>query len=237
MTCEEFEELSGAYAIGALPPAEMADARAHLASCNKHADVRELQLVTAGLGAAAEMEPPPALKTRLMDATNADLRSRPPARTTGEGRTGIMSALSGLFRRPAFGYALSGALAVAVAGLLIWNISLQSDGGTSSGGDNRIVAQLTGAASGEITYLKDQQITVVTIDGLEPAPDGMSYQAWVIRDGQPTSLGIMRPDDTGEARALLTDREFRESDTIAITVEPAGGSQQPTSDPIISGTL
>jgi len=35
MTCEEFEELSGAYVLGAVTPAEREAARVHLAGCAK----------------------------------------------------------------------------------------------------------------------------------------------------------------------------------------------------------
>ena len=76
MTCEQFEEMAGAYAIGALPRDEMSAAAEHLAACEKHPEVRELQLVVARLGSAApDVEPPPALKARLMDVIR-DIRDR-----------------------------------------------------------------------------------------------------------------------------------------------------------------
>ncbi|HEX4206485.1 MAG TPA: zf-HC2 domain-containing protein [Ktedonobacteraceae bacterium] len=46
MDCQEFEELSGAYALGALTPEEQQRADEHLAQCARcHETYRELQAV------------------------------------------------------------------------------------------------------------------------------------------------------------------------------------------------
>jgi anti-sigma-K factor RskA len=233
MNCEQFEELAGAYALGALTPEETREAERHLAGCERHAEARELVAVAAGLAAAApEMEPPPALKARLMNDIHGGL---PPERSrdTASGR-GIVDMIRALLAGPRLGYALSGALAIVVAGLLAWNISLQSDG--DGGGAGQLVVDLSGAASGEMIYLEEQDIAFFDLEGLDPAPQGQTYQMWAISDGAPVSIGLLGVDETGRARAT-TSFDLEGVDTIAVTLEPEGGSPLPTSDPIITGDV
>ena len=51
MTCEEVDDLSGAYALGALPPQEVEAVEAHLATClrSDHAELHELSATAAML--------------------------------------------------------------------------------------------------------------------------------------------------------------------------------------------
>ena len=70
MTCKEFEELSGAYALEAVTPAEREAAQAHLSGC---ADCRhllqELRAVVNLLPySVQQVNPPKLLKDRLFKA-------------------------------------------------------------------------------------------------------------------------------------------------------------------------
>ncbi|WNB85655.1 anti-sigma factor [Cellulomonas sp. ATA003] len=69
-----------------------------------------------------------------------------------------------------------------------------------------------------------------TATGLTEPGTGTEYQLWVLRDGVALSQGVM-PDDAGRVRAVADD--YRTGDLLAVTVEPAEGSQQPTSDPVV----
>jgi anti-sigma-K factor RskA len=230
MACEEFEELAGAFALGALPEDEMRAAREHLASCDKpHSEVRELQAVAAGLAAAApEMDPPPALKSRLMDTIRAE---SPPAAAVERG-AGLLDRVRGWFRTGTAGYGLAGALAIVIAALVIWNVSLQGD---DDGGGGQFVVELSGAA-GRLTVLPEQNIAIMDVEALEPAPAGHVYQAWAVSGGAAASLGIVEVRDDGSVRQAMI---FDEAgvDQIAVTVEPAPGVEQPTTDPVISAEL
>ena len=53
------------------------------------------------------------------------------------------------------------------------------------------------------------------------------YQLWAIQDGSPVSVGVLDDPKSGAAMELPET-----GTTVAITVEPAGGSKQPTSEPI-----
>lgn len=70
MTCEEFEELSGAYARDAVTPAEHEAARAHMAGCAACTGrLQELRAVVDMLPyPARQVNPPASLKGRLFEA-------------------------------------------------------------------------------------------------------------------------------------------------------------------------
>ena len=70
MTCEEFEELSGAYALEAVTPAEREEAQAHLSGCATCTHLlQELHAVVNLLPySVQQVNPPKSLKDRLFKA-------------------------------------------------------------------------------------------------------------------------------------------------------------------------
>jgi Anti-sigma-K factor rskA len=226
MNCEEVEELAGVYAFGALPEARAAVA-AHLASCDRHPGMRELEALTASLALAAEeMEPPPALKSRLMEAIQADRRASEAA--TGipiSAQGSLFDTIRGWFASPRFGYGMSAALAVAVVGLFAWNISLQ--GGSS----DQVVVSLSGSASGRVIYLKDEKLAVMDVHGLPALPSDEVYEVWSMSSGRATRHGLLTTTSGGDAIASVP-LDISGVDLLAVTVEQAPGVDQPTSQPI-----
>lgn len=80
-----------------------------------------------------------------------------------------------------------------------------------------------------VAVLGDDQALFMA-SGLGDPGDGMEYQLWVVRDG------VALPDATMPERAghlsVMTE-DFAPGDALAVTVEPRGGSEQPTTDPIV----
>ncbi len=78
LTCEEVREFAGAFVLGALEPAEEAAVRAHLAGCDDpHAEIAELGGVLPVLAEGVPVvEPPAALRGRIMAAAAAELEER-----------------------------------------------------------------------------------------------------------------------------------------------------------------
>ena len=62
---------------------------------------------------------------------------------------------------------------------------------------------------------------------------GKTYQMWQISGQRPVSLGLIRPDGAGHSTAIVPYDPDRPS-TLAITIEPAGGSAEPTTAPILT---
>lgn len=232
MNCEEFEDLSGAYAIGALPDDEHARASAHLDTCEKHPQVRELMAVAGSLALAAPaVDPPPALKSRLMDAVRAEARPSVEAAREESRRGGLFDAIKGWFGNARLGYGLAAAMTVLVVGLLAWNVSLQDD----DGGASAVVVQMTGQVTGEVVYLPEKKIAVMDLHGLEELPSDKVYEVWALQDGQATPLGVIFPANGSVNASMQFDATGY--DTIAVTIEDAPGADQPTTDPITAGEL
>lgn len=84
-----------------------------------------------------------------------------------------------------------------------------------------------------ITYsVAEQLIHVVPHDVPAPDPD-QTMQMWLIDDEGPHSIGLMG----GETSELLAGVEFDEGVTFGVTVEPEGGSPEPSDEPIIVAQL
>lgn len=66
--------------------------------------------------------------------------------------------------------------------------------------------------------------------GLAEPGEGREYQLWLLRDGEALPADVM-PDDDGSVQALTAD--YRPGDGLAVTIEPASGSQVPTTDPVV----
>ncbi|WP_127476485.1 anti-sigma factor [Microbacterium sulfonylureivorans] len=76
---------------------------------------------------------------------------------------------------------------------------------------------------------------VLVSDGLPEIADDQSYELWFVRDGAAVSAGTFEPAGDDAVTALL-DGAMEPGDTIAVTVEPQGGSPtgEPSSEPIVT---
>jgi len=223
MNCEEIEELIGAYALGALPVETLAAVGEHLDSCVNHAEAADFRTVASTLVfAAPEIAPPAALKTRLMAAVR-DEASQP---TKGPQPGGLFGWLKRVTPQRAVPYALAGALAVAIAALILTNT-----GGSDS--PDRAVITLAGAGDASVVLHElEDGVVVMEAAGLQPLADDQTYQVWAIRSGQPESLGLLGTAPEGDALGAMR-ADLSGIDAVAVTVEPADGSSAPTTEPIL----
>ena len=227
MNCDEIEELAGAYALGALPEADRAVVFAHLESCDKHPEIRELQAAAASLALASpELDPPPALKLRLMDAIRAEsVPQRAP--TSPASRRGIAETIRGWFATPKLGYGLASALTLLVVGLVAWNVGL------SGGESERRVLTVTGSATGRVIYLPDDKLAVMDVGGLDLLPPGKVYEVWAMTGTSATKVGFLDVTSTGSSTTSIPfDADGIEQ--IGVTLEDAPGVEQPTSAPVFT---
>lgn len=238
MNCAEAEELVGAYALDALPEAEAARMREHLASCAEHAaKVAALRAVASYLPAAEEVAPPPAgLRRRVVDAVAAEaskagdtpVRLRP-ARRWQPAASPVRAWMG-----------VAAVLVAAVGGLLAWNIVLLNRDGA---GLQQLAARATAARPliagdqsgpvGTVLYFADERRAVVVADGLGELDASQSYQLWAIADGAPQSLGLMRAG----ARSIVVPFDASRQQQLAVTIEAAGGSDTPHGPPVASAAF
>ncbi|MEX2245706.1 MAG: anti-sigma factor [Dehalococcoidia bacterium] len=246
MRCEDAAELLGAYALDALPPDEMAAVREHLAGCAKHqVQAAELRAVAARLPALTDpREAPGGLRARVL---NAVAREPQQAAARREAPRRVETARSRLSWWPSRGYAWGAMAAVvfgAIAGLLAWNIILQTgDGGSDA---QRLASLATSVSaieasgapgSGAVIYVASEHKAIVVASGLERLDATQrTYQVWAVSDAGAESLGLMQPEADGHV-SMVVPFDAERAGVLAITVEPAGGSPQPTSDPIYSAEI
>lgn len=227
--CEEVDELLAAYALDALAAEELSDVTDHLASCDKHPELAELQGVAAALAHIPDQrEPPPALKSRIM----AEVRREAPL-PAADTPPSFLDWLSGILHAPWIPYAMSGAAIAAVAVFALYFGVIQEDEGTP----NTFALTSDSGASGELVLDEDRSGGVVTAIGLAPISAGETYQVWaLIPNSRPVPAGFLSVDDSGVASGVVAT-DLSSAVSVAVTVEPAGGSVQPTSAAVLSGDL
>lgn len=89
------------------------------------------------------------------------------------------------------------------------------------------------AGGGRAVAVVGAGAAVFAADGLAELSADEVYQLWVIGEGGAESAGVLVVDD---GRASTELAEVPPGAVLAMTVEPAGGSPQPTSDPIVAIT-
>lgn len=75
--------------------------------------------------------------------------------------------------------------------------------------------------------------SVMMIDDLDALPDDKTYELWYIGENGPISAGTFESAGSGETTWRVLDGSMSAGDMIGVTVEPEGGSEKPTSDPIV----
>ena len=95
---------------------------------------------------------------------------------------------------------------------------------TNVNDDKRVVATLVW--SGELGQ------SVLVVDGLASLSDEEIYELWYIGEDGPISAGTFNTSRSGDSWRVL-DGAMAAGDAVGVTIEPAGGSEQPTTDPLI----
>ena len=74
---------------------------------------------------------------------------------------------------------------------------------------------------------------------LQPAPAGHDYQIWALVDGKPVSLSVFNSDSDGNAlvEQFTLPGTTAGVSAVLVSVEPKGGSPQPTTTPFLAGNF
>jgi anti-sigma-K factor RskA len=226
VTHQALQELAAGYALDALDEDERERFEAHLRECNEcSSTVRELRETAAMLAYTAEAPAPPdALRERLLDEAR---RERPQ-----------QSVVVLRPRRALAITAVAAAVAAAAAiGLGIWAATLSSslDSERSArAAEARAAAILADVDAARVPIANRGQVVrlpngdaVMVVRNLPSAPPGKTYEAWVIDGGKPVRAGLF---EGGGQQIVLLEQPVRSGATVAVTLEPDGGSDQPTGD-------
>jgi hypothetical protein len=242
----DMHSLSGAYALDALGDGAEHDRFVrHMSRCQSCAsEVRGFREVATALAFAATAEPPPELRGRVLAAAARTRQVPPEVKTHARPRRGRASPhnvpwvpwLSGVVATASivvavlFGFAqahtqqeLNQARAENQAIALVLSspqVTLLTHSTTSGG-----VATVVLAA--------DRHQLVVTTNGLPALPAGKVYQLWLIGKTKIVSAGLLPAATSGQTAPVLASGVVK-GDTLGLTVEPAPGSRQPTTTPILA---
>jgi len=259
---EESLELAGLYALDALTPEEKAAVDAHLAACAlDHSEIAELGGVTPALAATVEpIAAPTALKASLLAAYRTEVVAAPaPAvapKTVAQVRQDVAVPAPAARRWQApnwMGWAAAAVALVLLAVLGVYGLNLRQQADQANQRAQQIAAAVaamsapgaqvailhgTGSAAavnGFAAFPASGGGYVVMTD-VPDAPSGMTYQAWFIVHNQATSAGVMTVGSDGNMVASGV-QPVPGTQVVAFTLEPSGGSDQPTSAPIIVGNV
>jgi anti-sigma-K factor RskA len=237
------DSLLGAYALQALDPEEQATVDAHLAVCDTcRAALSGYRAVAqALLEAAAPLAPSPRARARLMARIS---RARRPGR-----------ALGTPISLPRWGLAAGIAAVLIVDLVLVWQVRLlrsdqarilqgmqvdQTAISLASYPTTEVVLLEGDAVGGTFLYEPERRFAVLHMWGLDPLDPGLDYQAWFVRpDGSRVSGGLFAADPHSVfTSAVLTSPDpVGEFTSVGVTVEPSGGSPQPTGPRVLSADL
>lgn len=218
--------LSGAYAVDALDELERARFEKHLAECDDCRDeVASLRETAAALADDAAVEPPATLRAAVLAAA-AQVRPLPPV---------VPEPVAALLETPRHRRILA---AVAAAIVLVVGGSVAAWHPWSDhtvpvaeqvlrAPDATRTTVKVGAATATVVRSVSVGRAVVVTENMPAAPAGRSYELWLERGGHMLPAGLM----TGKSPQLL-DGDAASATAAGITVEPAGGSAAPTTQPI-----
>ncbi len=231
----ELHLLTGAYALDALDDVERKAFERHLRTCATCViELMEFRESAASLADRVAQTPPAELRARVM----AEVRR------TRQVSPGVRASLP----RPSLRQVLASAAAAVIlaggAGLggVAWQAHRTSNEAQVEAG--RIAGVMTDPSRIEVVHgiAGGGRAAVVAADGqavfaadqLPAARSGKDYQLWVIHDGKARSVGLLKVQD-GKTKAVVSGVGLK--DMVAVTVEPDGGSKQPTTDPIVGLTV
>lgn len=218
------------YALGALSPRDAADVADHLRSCAEcRAEYQLLRPAVTAIGYSAEADgrtaaPSFTLKTRLMQ----QVRSTKPGRSSRPARPQWAALIA------------AACIAVAVGAGLV-NASLRERLGRDESRiaqQSAVIADVTAPDAkrypfGHGSVVVHGRNLYLAMHALPQPPKGKVYQAWTLPKGSKRMAPSItfKPGASGET-VIRLPVSANAIVAVAVSLEPAGGSKQPTTKPI-----
>lgn len=222
--------LAGAYALDALDDLERVRFEAHMESCDSCADeVASFRATTALLGAAEEVPVSPEFRSRVLEDVDHVRQVGP-----------VTAKMTGMAPRLVSVAAV--VLAVAVVALSVVTAGLRNrldelepyeEIATIIQSEDAItLTEQMGDARLQVVASPGSGAGAILANGMSEAPNGHAYQLWLItEDESAIPAGFLDVGEDGHGEEIMRG-EMDGVVAVGITVEPAGGSDQPTTEPI-----
>jgi anti-sigma-K factor RskA len=207
-----------AYVLGALEPAEARELERHLEDCERcQAEMRWFEPAVAMLPESVErQEPPRSLRESLM----AEVRKEAGPELRSARRRSWSS-----FSKPAVAFAV---LVLAVA--VVAGYEIGKGGPGEDGGGSTLVSREHGIT---LKMVREGDGGTLHLANLHQLPAGKVLEAWVRRKGTVEPVpALLVPDRKGRAETTISD--MGGVDTVMVTEEPQGGSEEPTAPAIVT---
>jgi hypothetical protein len=248
VTHPDLHTLTGAYALDALDDDERAAFEAHLPDCDRcRVEVDGFLATTALLGGAVAEAPPHDLRGAVLDAV-ARTRQDPPGTPGAARERGDRVVALDRRRRARRAWRerlllpAAAVMAVVVAGLsiVVGNLNRRLDEVVAADRVASVVAaadlqtwdaRMPDGGTVRVVYSATRGEGWFLADGMAATAADETYELWLIDDQGPSPAGLFQAADGRAAHAFTGDVEGVQA--IGVTVEPASGSRQPTSDPIV----
>ncbi|MBO7939215.1 anti-sigma factor [Streptomyces antibioticus] len=242
-TTTDLHALTGAYAVDALDDEELAAFERHLTSCDACGQEAAEFAATAGrLALASTVRTRPAMRDRVLQRITSVRQMSPGVAASERLRRGAR-----LGRATGWWVLAASVAATAAFGAgALWQYERAQDAQDRSARAERLAddmaavlaapdarsrsAKVAGGA-GTLVVSADRDRAVFVASGVAPPPPGEVYQLWFAEGGKMRSAGLMDPGRSDQA--VILQGTVGGASGIGITVEPAGGSEQPTSAPIV----
>jgi anti-sigma-K factor RskA len=218
--------LATPYALHAVPEAELADIERRVAAAPPAVaqafddEVRAVRETMAVVSAATAVEPPDQLRDRLLTEVSSD-----PVR-----------ALRPRIKRWQAAVLAAAAALVIGLGALGLGMALRPAPSPPSTAEQvfaaadvrTVTGQIPTGGTATVVFSREKNAGVLVMNNVAPPAPGTVYQMWLIGDKGPESAGTMDAKAVAPSTtAVLPD--LGSSKALAFTVEPPGGSAQPTS--------
>lgn len=240
---DDIRSLLAAYALDAVDDVERRAVERLVATDPDAArELADWRATAAELAAAVALGPPPALRDRVLADVARTPQARPGStsgsshRSTARGRrsTGPVTRLN----RLSLAVAAAAVVAVAVPGVVAWQSTERAvEAEAEARALTDVLADPTSqvvradvAGGGTAVAVLGSRDAVLVADGLPELEGDRVYQLWALRDGAALPADLLQVRD-GQVRTVAD--VYRPGDGLAVTVEPAGGSEQPTSEPVV----
>ncbi len=211
----QWSEDLAAYMLGALEPYEAAGFERHLEGCERcRTEMRWFEPALQTLPESVERrEPPRSLRENLMAEVRADVRPAKKRRLSWSWRAAVAFA----------------AVVLAVAAVAGYEIGR---GGSGEGGGSSTV--LSSRQHGiEVRMVREGSGGTLRLAGVHQLPPRKVLEAWVRREGKVEAVpALFVPDREGRASTQIEDMSG--VDTVMVTEERQGGSEEPTGEPIVT---
>lgn len=227
---DNIHTLAGAYALDALDDLERVRFEAHMESCDSCSEeVASFQATSAMLGASEEVPISPEFRDAVLEEIEHVRQVGPvTARVTGMAPRLVSVAAAVLAVAVV-------ALSVVTAGLRNRVDELESYEDIAAiiqSEDSITLTEQIGEGRLQVVASPESGAGAILANGMNEAPTGHAYQLWLItEDEEALPAGFLRVGEDGHGEQVMRG-DMDGVVAVGITVEPEGGSNEPTTDPI-----